>query len=303
MELGMDAYLPPVPPSIPILLDQVEVSGVERAYWEANGLPARLRSGLTYGKSRQYWRRRLRRYRGLTAVSEAEADAVRRVLGVGPNAPPVHVLPNGVDVSAYPYRTDRNAEQGCLIYNGGLTYGPNRDAVEWFATEILPKVAIQIPEAHLVVTGRYDLAAVRALTENPRIRLTGFLPDLRPTLERAALCVVPLRAGGGTRLKILEAWAAGIPVVSTTIGAAGLDATEGTHLRLADTPEAFAEAVTDLLRNPVQARTLATNARRYVETRFDWRAIGCQLSEILYDAVNAAALNAAPEIRYRNASL
>jgi glycosyltransferase involved in cell wall biosynthesis len=300
MELGIDAYLPTTRPDIPIILDQVELSVAERTFRDAPNMRGRIRAALTYGKARRYWRRRLRRYTALTAVSEAEAQSVRDVLGADTVVPPVHVLPNGVDITAYDDSANHQREPGCLLYNGALTYGPNREAIHWFVSEILPKVAARVPEAHLVVTGRYDAASVGDLTGNERVRLTGFLPDLRPTLNQAALCVVPLRSGGGTRLKILEAWAAGVPVVSTTTGAAGLDAVEGMNLRLADTSDAFANAVIELLQAPEQAAALVAHARRHVAERFDWRVIGNHLSELLRHTVNAPEA-AAPEIRLDHA--
>lgn len=300
MELGMDAYLPTIRPSIPVILDQVELSLAERNFRDAPNMRAGVRAALTYGKARRYWRRRLRRYTALTVVSEEEAQSVREVLGTDASAPPVHVLPNGVDITAYGGSVDQYREPGCLLYNGALTYGPNREAVQWFVSEILPKVVIKVPEAHLVVTGRYDPVSVGGLETTERVRLTGFLPDLRPTLNRAALCVVPLRSGGGTRLKILEAWAAGVPVVSTTTGAAGLGAIEGENLRLADTTDAFANAVIELLQAPEKAATLAAHARRHVGERFDWRVIGNNLAGLLRHAVNAPE-SAAPENRLDHA--
>ena len=286
IEIGMDAYLPNFPASVPVVLDQVEVSGVERAYKEAQGLPAQLRTGLTYYKSRAYWQKRFRRYALLTAVSEAEAAAVRKV--VRGDKPDVAVVANGVDVSAFPNTYTVRRVPGQMLYNGSLTYAPNREAVLWFANEILPTIAKRMPNAKLIVTGKYTKETATGLSDNPRIQLTGFLPDLALTLAESSVCVVPLREGGGTRLKILEAFAAYLPVVATTIGAAGIRAENGKHLRLADTANDFAGAVVSLLENPVQAEALAANARRLAETRFDWAAIGLDLSMHLTNAIENA---------------
>ncbi len=272
---------PLVPTSTPpAVLEEVEVTGPERTWRSARGM-ARCRYGLALWKANRYWRHAMRRYQAVTAVSEEEAEAVRRVLGASAaGTPPVSVVPNGVDVSAY-RRAPGRVVPGRLIYNGSLSYAPNLDAVRWFAEEILPRIAAEVPEAHLVVTGRDDGLAIDDLRANPRIHLTGFLPDLRPALDEAALCVVPLRAGGGTRLKVLEAWAAELPVVSTTLGAAGLGARDGENVALADTPEAFASAVVRLLGEPDPAKMLAQQARCVVEQAYDWDAIAERLSNLL----------------------
>jgi glycosyltransferase involved in cell wall biosynthesis len=286
LELGMAPFVPGAVP-VPVVLEQVEVSGMEQACRAARGA-VRLRHRLTTWKARRYWRRALRRYAALTVVSEEEAAAVRHVLGPTPGGPAVEVVPNGVAVSSYRKRTTASHRSdvarvvpGRLIYNGSLSYAPNLDAVRWFAAEILPRIVLQVPEAHLVVTGRDPGATVDDLRANPRVCFTGFVPDLRPELEKAALCVVPLRAGGGTRLKILEAFAAELPVVSTRIGAAGLKAEHGEHLLLADTPDAMAGGVVQLLQDPERAAVIARRARRLAEERYDWSRSGADLSDLL----------------------
>ena len=271
-ERDIDASLPDFPFDIPAILDQVEFSGD----WARRRQLTGIKSGL-------YWRRRLRRYRAITAVSSAEAAAARRILG--DSCPQIAVIPNGADTRATLPRDTRKIIPGQLIYNGSPTYAPNRNAIHWFAHEILPRIVAQAPETRLIVTG---VAACsrwgNALP--PQALLTGYLPDLNSTLASSAICVVPLRQGGGTRLKILEAWAAGVPVISTTIGAAGLDAVSGEHLLIADTPETFAQAVIALLSDPERAARIAANARRFVETRYDWREIGASLDALLTEVVN-----------------
>lgn len=286
-ELGMDTFLPEAFGRVPVLLDQVEVSAARRVYHTASGA-ARLRHGITWAKASRYWRERLRRYDALTAVSDAEAAAVRNVLNARKegDAPPVHVVPNGVDVGAYASpRIAGNIMPGRLIYNGSLSYAPNRDAVHWFVREILPRVSVRVPEVHLMVTGRCSADEAAELARNPRVHLTGYLPDLRPALVEAAACVVPLRSGGGTRLKILEAWAAGVPVAATGIGASGLEGEHGVHYLRADTVEELADATTRLLTEDNLGFNLARNARSLVEARYDWSAIGTQLSGMLKETV------------------
>ncbi len=275
MELGSDAYLPEQLPC-PVVLDQVEVSGLEQAWRQAATPRERAARWLTYTKGKSYWSRRLGRYNGLTAVSAAEARAVEALVGK-----PVTLVPNGVATKEYSPLEKPEGVPGRLLYNGALSYGPNRDAVLWFVEAILPKITERIPEAHLVVTGKVE-AAPEALRQHPQVVLTGFVPQLQPVLADAQVCVVPLRAGGGTRLKILEAWAAGLPVVATTIGAAGLDGSrEGEHLLLADTPTRFAQQTAALLRDSEKRRAIAQSARTLAETRYDWDAIVLKLEECL----------------------
>jgi glycosyltransferase involved in cell wall biosynthesis len=274
-ELGMDAYIPPLPTGVPLIIDQVELSGVERAFRQAGTWQTRFRTGLTYVKSATYWRRRLSRYALLTVVSEAEAVAVRQVSGP---ASRIVIVPNGVDISAYPSEPSPHRTMGQLLYNGALTYGPNQDAALWFVQEILPIIRTTVPQARLTITGRCPLEGVMGVSDHPHVTLTGFLPDLRPTLTASQVAVVSLRSGGGTRLKIIEAFAAHLPVVSTTVGAAGLGVESGTHLFLADTPADFAEATIRLLCNPTLAARIAANARQLAAEHFNWRAIGKSLS-------------------------
>ena len=278
MELGSDAYLPETLPC-PVFLDQVEVSGLEHAWRQASQPRERLARWLTYQKGVGYWGRRLRRYHALTAVSKTEAAAVERVSGKA-----TLVVPNGVATAEFTPANLSETVPGRLIYNGALSYGPNRDAVLWFVEAILPKIREQVPEAHLVVTGRAE-AAPESLRRHPHVTLTGFLPDLRPTLAAAQVCVVPLRAGGGTRLKILEAWAAGLPTVATPIGAAGLEGSvAGEHLLLGETAEAFALETVALLKSVELRQRIAGNARALVEARYDWDVIVEALSEHLVRA-------------------
>ena len=282
-EMGMDAYLPPVPPGIPAILEGAEAPTFDRAGHAAVGTPARPHARLTHAKARRYWRHALPRYAAVTAVSGEEADALRRI--VGPNGPKVVVIPNGVDTNAYPPRDWASVIPGRMLYNGALTYGPNRDAVTFFIADILPRIAARIPAAHLVVTGRHTPEAMAGILPNARVLFTGYLPDLRPTLATAAACVVPLQSGGGTRLKILEAWAAGIPVVATQIGAAGLGAATGEQLLLADHPTDFADAALRLLEDSTLAQQIAAKGRQFATERYDWHTIGRTLTALVEAAL------------------
>ncbi|MGC4045334.1 MAG: glycosyltransferase family 4 protein [Armatimonas sp.] len=271
MELGMDAHVPET--NVPLVLEQAEVS----LWSQAKGPRARL----TQAKAQRYWQSRFQRYGAITAVSESEAEAIRGVLKT--NFPPVHVVPNGVDTAHYDYQP-KQPIPGRLIYNGALTYGLNKEAVRWFATRILPRIVQRHPEAKLVVTGRVP-EDCQDLAENPHICLTGYLNDIRDALSEASICVVPLLGGGGTRLKVLEAWAAGLPVVSTPVGAMGLPGAEnGRELLLAEEADAFADAVCFLLDNEAKRSAVAEAGRTLARTHYDWSAIGERLDTVLVEA-------------------
>ncbi len=271
MQLGMDAYVPET--KVPLVLEEAEVS----LWSQAKGPRARL----TRAKAYRYWKLRLGRYRAITAASASEQGAIQVVLGG--NRPPVHVVPNGVDAAHYD--RPRTPVAGRLLYNGALTYGPNKDAVRWFVESILPRVREVVPEAHLVVTGRVP-DDCRELAQSPGVCLTGYLDDIRSALDEASVCVVPLRAGGGTRLKILEAWAAGVPVVSTPIGAAGLAGAEnGRELLIAADAEDFASSVIGLLADAARRESLASAARTLASSDYDWSVIGERLDAVLKGAI------------------
>jgi glycosyltransferase involved in cell wall biosynthesis len=207
----------------------------------------------------------------LVAVSEDEA---RRMRLLAP-ATTVIVAPNGVDVDAVAPTPPGDA----VLFVGLLSYAPNRDAMEWFAREVLPHLAADDPE--VLVAGRDPGPGLQALArEQPRLRLLGFVPDLAPLYARAAVFINPMRGGGGTRLKMLGAMAAGKAVVSTTIGAEGLALTHGRDVVLADTPRAFAAEIRELLRNRTRAERMGRAARALVETRYRWEACLAPLDDL-----------------------
>ncbi len=176
---------------------------------------------------------------------------------------------------------DNAARTPALLFLGSMDWMPNIDAVVWFAREIFAPIQAAVPGVTLTIVGRTPTPAVRQLAAaNPAITVTGTVPDVRPYLRQAAVCVVPLRAGGGTRIKIFEAMAAGLPVVSTRIGAEGLPVNDREHLLLADRPAEFAGAVVELLRQPELRRRLADNGRELVRTRFSWEQAAARFTEL-----------------------
>jgi sugar transferase (PEP-CTERM/EpsH1 system associated) len=223
--------------------------------------------------------RALRRFDGILAVSEADRRTFSR-LYPGAIAGPVHVVPTGVDTTFFhpsPSRGDRPA----LVFTGSMDWLPNEDAMAFFCREILPLVREEEPAVTLSIVGRAPTPAVQKLASEQGVQVTGRVGDVRPYIKDAAVYVVPLRIGGGTRLKIFEAMAMGKAVVTTTVGAEGLPVTDGEHVLIADDPRAFAGAIVSLLRNSGRRRSLERAARALVVQRYDWSAVAGELEQAL----------------------
>jgi glycosyltransferase involved in cell wall biosynthesis len=205
---------------------------------------------------------------GISCVSRRDASALS---ALGAARQPL-VVPNGVDLSRYAFRGAPAAEER-VLFVGDLSWPPNAEGVRWLARQVWPFVRDRRPSASVEVLGRGAPSDLLRLGE-PGFVFAGEGDDTRPHWARAAVGVVPLLAGGGTRLKILEAAACGVPVVSTAVGAEGLEFTPGLEIRLHDDPQAFAEAVVGLLADREAARRQATAARARVEALYDWARIG-----------------------------
>lgn len=227
-----------------------------------------------------YERRICRTAERVVAVSEADRAALRQIL---PELE-VAVVPNGVDLDFYrPGAVPPVADAGpeMLVFTGKMDYRPNIDAVLWFADAVLPLILAQAPAARFYIVGQQPHARLARLAAHPAITLTGRVPDTRPYIAAAGVYVIPLRVGGGTRLKVLEAMAMGQAIVSTRLGCDGFDFTDGREVCFADEPAAFADAVVALLRDHGRAAALGRAARAYVEAHYGWEAIVPKL-EALY---------------------
>lgn len=186
----------------------------------------------------------------------------------------LRVVPNGVDTKAFQPGDTALRDPRRLFYFGKLDYLPNLDAIEWFIRTIFPVIRRRIPECELEIAGAGSTTQVEAVVRNvPGISVLGRLDDVRPALARAGVVVVPLRIGGGTRLKIVEALAMGCPLVSTSIGAEGLELSDGRDLLLADSPDGFASAVERLVGDRELAASLGRSGRATVEARYDWTSV------------------------------
>ncbi len=230
---------------------------------------ARAGARLDCWKLERVERRWVRGFRFAMAVSERDRDVLRRW---NPRAL-VAVVPNGVDTDYFRPEPGRVPEPGAIAFTGTLSYPPNRDAVLFFAREILPRILARLPGVRWYVVGQGSPDLGDALRREAGVVFTGYVEDVREYLARAQAVVVPLRTGGGTRLKILEAMAMGRPVVSTTLGAEGLILNEGREIRIADEPAAFADAVVDVLRDPARAAHMAAAGRERVLTTYAWHRI------------------------------
>jgi sugar transferase (PEP-CTERM/EpsH1 system associated) len=247
-------------------------------------------SFIQWQKLRRFEAQVCRAVQSVVAVSDADAAALRRLV---PSLD-VTVVPNGIDLAnPHAKRPISNAKrqasngkseilnlQSGIVFTGTMDFRPNVDAVLWFASHVLPRILAQEPDAHFYVVGQRPHRRLDGLRGNPAITLTGAVDDVRPYVENAAVYVVPLRMGGGTRFKILEAAAQRRAIVSTSLGCEGFPVQPGRELVIADAPAEFADAVVALLRDPARRAQLGESAYRLAEA-FDWRKIIPRL-EALY---------------------
>ena len=200
----------------------------------------------------------------------------------------IEIIPNGVDITHY--QPDFTSEVPAhLIYIGSMDWYPNEDAVAFFADEVLPRIQEKVPDVQFSIVGGNPSARVQRLAEREGVVVTGRVPEIKPYFAEATVFVVPLRIGSGTRLKILEALAMGKAIVSTSVGAEGLDLKDGEEIFIADEPKAFADAVTRLLTDASLRRRIGGNGRARVEQDYDWRSIGEKLY-LLYTKIGRRAL-------------
>jgi glycosyltransferase involved in cell wall biosynthesis len=210
----------------------------------------------------------------LNVVVSSEDERVFRAIAPGAS---YAVVPNGVDVDYF--RPQPGPTEGC-VFVGGTTWHPNRDALHWFAAEILPRLRARGEQGPVTWVGRVTDEERHAFDGVDGLHLTGYVDDIRPYLARATCFIAPLRFGGGTRLKLLDAWAMGKAIVSTNPGAEGLGGIDGQDLLLADEPEAFTDAVVKVLRDRGLAERLGAGGRAAVEARFSWAVIGRRMSDL-----------------------
>jgi glycosyltransferase involved in cell wall biosynthesis len=171
-----------------------------------------------------------------------------------------------------------------MVFTGSMDWLPNEDGMTYFCREILPRIRESEPDATLSIIGRSPTPAVRKLAEIPGVEVTGRVDDVRPHIARGSVYIVPLRIGGGTRLKIFEAMSMGKAVVSTTVGAEGLPVTNGRDIDIADEPARFAHSVVHLMRDTGARRGIEAAARRLVVEKYDWSAVASDFEAALVRA-------------------
>jgi sugar transferase (PEP-CTERM/EpsH1 system associated) len=256
---------------------EVQINPLKKAYLFAQ-----------WKKMRAFERRMCRSFDSVVAVSQDDCEQMRSEYG----AENVFDVPTGVDTEFFrPSGVEKSAPHN-LVFTGSMDWLPNEDGIRYFTEQIMPRIKSQIPDATLTVVGRNPYQSLVELAKNDdSIIVTGRVDDVRPYMERAAAYVVPLRVGGGTRLKIFEAMAMEKPIVSTTIGAEGLPVSDGAELLLADTPESFAAAVVKVLQDNDLANELAQRAANLVREEFGWQKVAERFAKICEGALIASQRN------------
>ena len=240
----------------------------ERLYRSERRIFAKLKLLLTYLPLRKWEIRMARQFTRVVTMSERDRELF---LSLGSECR-ISIVPNGVDTNTYrPFPLDGREKVILLI--GSMDYRPNVDAVLYFTKEIFPVVRKRNPDCTLTIVGKTPSDDVRRLEDEPGVTIHSDVEDVRPFYQKAFVSVVPLRSGGGTRLKILEAMALGTPVVSTSIGCEGLDVENIRNILIADTPIDFAQQICNLLTDLVLWQRISWNGRALVQERYDWERI------------------------------
>ncbi|MDO8671352.1 MAG: glycosyltransferase [Dehalococcoidia bacterium] len=245
--------------------------------------PGAFYSLVQWRKLRSYERQACRKASAVTAVS---ADDKKTILSLDP-ALQVAVVSNGIDCEFFQPigQVDDQASPEApgadpsLVFIGTMDYRPNVDAMIWFCKEVFPLVLRELPRARLQIVGRHPTKSLREAAGR-NVDIVGGVEDVRPYMHRASVYVVPMRIGGGVRFKVLEAMACGVPVVSTRMGAEGIDVVDGEHLLLAELPSDYAARVVRLVKDRDLARTLAAKARKRSTSLYDWRIIAPRLEAV-----------------------
>lgn len=272
---------------VPVILFQ---HNVEAMIWERHAQVATHPVKKAYMK--EQWRRmyrfeasECRRVDRVVAVSSQDAEVFRRDYGVT-ECPDV---PTGVDTDYFVRQPQVARVPGSMVFTGSMDWMPNEDGIAWFVEAALPGIQAAVPGATLKIVGRNPTAKVRGLHDPARgVTVTGSVPDVRPYLAEAQLFVVPLRVGGGTRLKMYEGMTMGLPTVSTTIGAEGLPVVDGEHLLLADTPEEIIRACVALLQDPARSTAMGDAADAFVRRQFGWDGVARRFAEFCQAVIPAA---------------
>lgn len=235
-------------------------------------------------KARRLERTAMRRF-DRVIVCSAEDGAALAKIGDRHDADKLTVIPNGVDLATH--RATPVPSHPTVLFPGSLNYAPNVDGAVWFCGEVWPQVRREVPNARLIIAGRMPVAQVIALGELPGVAVKPDVPSMADCFRAARVVVVPLRVGTGTRLKALEAMAAGRPLVGTRVGLEGIGLSDGIHGRVTDDPDTMAAAVVAALTDDALASRLGRAARDHVQDGFGWDTIGVRFAETVTELITA----------------
>jgi glycosyltransferase involved in cell wall biosynthesis len=252
------------------------LSDIESRWWR------RLPLAIEWRKMRRAEEAACRRSDLTIAVSDVDRNELARLV---PEAR-ITATPTGVDTSYY-HALGGPEVPSRLVFSGSMDWYPNEDAMGYLVRDLLPLVRQEIPDVSVTIVGRNPSPVVRALAATAGVFVTGTVDDVRPFLDEAAVYVVPLRVGGGTRMKIFEALAMSKAVISTTLGAEGLDITPDDHCVVADGDDSFARGIVSLLRNPARRSALGRSGRALVEARYSWPTVAASFESQLTALVQA----------------
>lgn len=278
IEIDMAPYVISVPGTARMLED-VELIAYKERYSHSSNFVEAASARVSWLKWENYVYGLSKKLDGWTVASRNDESLLGQITHTGL---PIRVIPNCVDFKAYQGDFGK-PEAATLIYSGALTYSANFDAVDYFLGKIFPLIRRERPETRLLVTGRQDGALLERLPKIDGVIYTGYLQDIRPTLARSTASIVPLRKGGGTRVKILEALALGTPVISTSKGAEGLDLINGRDIIVADDPAVFAAEVLRLMGDRQLRESLSTAGKLAVASRYDWDLVSSEFCRFAED--------------------
>ena len=280
-------FLPPIvnlPAALPcpaiLFTHNVEAEIWRRHTENATNPVTRFLLGEQWRRMLRFERAALERFDLVLCVSDADRHTFGRLYPDALKAP-AHVVKTGVDTDYFAPMTARASRPAHLVFTGSMDWLPNEDGMQYFVREILPRIRQVEPQTTLSIIGRAPTPAVKRLAELPGIEVTGRVDDVRPHIADGSVYIVPLRIGGGTRLKIFEAMSMAKAVVSTTVGAEGLPVTHGHDIVIADEPARFAQTVVHLIRDAELRGRIETEARRLVVDRYDWSAVAEDFEDAL----------------------
>jgi glycosyltransferase involved in cell wall biosynthesis len=240
---------------------------------------------LQWRKMERYELQACQQFTGVVTVSEIDKIMLEEQFG----AKNVFAIPTGIDTSFFAPREDP-IEENSLVFTGSMDWLPNEDAMLFFVREILGRIKTQIPSIKLTVVGKNPSPRLlNELQKYPEVKAVGWVKDVRPFISQSALSILPLRIGGGTRIKVYEAMAMGKVMVSTRIGVEGLPVQNGVHIALADSSEEFAHAIVQFLQEPARRHQVEEAARDFVQKNCSWKKAAEVFAESCWTVVNSCA--------------